>query len=188
MTSPGRSPLTVIILVASALASFALIAAQVSRASAQDQAAKDREAKAKAQDAAITQSKEAQAARGAAARAQAQEEESRAAQARAVAAARDEAVMLDLSQYLVLKPENFEKIKQYPWAVTPVGKQTFAGVPLEIQGATILWGKRNADRGQKYPEIVADIPCQQKFETLYILHCVFFEAAKGEPAFGIILN
>src|SRR5262249_18193831 len=33
-----------------------------------------------------------------------------------------------------------------------------------------------------------DIPCQQKFETLYILHCVFFEAAKGEPAFGIILN
>ena len=95
---------------------------------------------------------------------------------------------LDLTKYLVLKPEQFEKIKQYPWAVTPLGKQTFAGVPLEIQGATILWGKRNADRGQNYPETVIDIPCQQKFETLYILHSVFFEAAKGEPSFDIVLN
>jgi UPF0716 family protein affecting phage T7 exclusion len=45
MTSQGRSTLTVIIVVATALASFAVIAAQGSRASAQVQAAKDREAK-----------------------------------------------------------------------------------------------------------------------------------------------
>src|SRR5436190_2048364 len=56
MASHGRSTLSVIIAVA--LASFALIAAQVSRASAQAQAAK-----ANAQDAAASQSKEAQAAR-----------------------------------------------------------------------------------------------------------------------------
>ena len=95
---------------------------------------------------------------------------------------------LDLTKYLVMKPEQFEKIKQYPWAVTPLGKQTFAGVPLEIQGATILWGSAMPTAGQNYPETVIDIPVQQKFETLYILHCVFFEAAKGEPSFDIVLN
>lgn len=183
MTSHGRSTLTVIIVLAAALASFALLAAPGSLASAQVQAAKDREAKdrearAKAQDAAASPAKEA------AVKAQA----ARAAQARAGAAAKGEPVMLDLSKYLVLKPENFEKIKQYPWAVTPIGQQTFAGVPLEIQGATILWGERNADRGQKYPETVTGIPCQQTFDTLYILHCVFFEAAEGDPSFEIVLN
>lgn len=176
MTTHGRSTLTLIIVVA--LAGFVFIAARGSRASAQDLSAKGRETKAKAQDAAASQSREVQAAREADAR----------ANARAAAAARGEPVTLDLSKYLVLKPENFEKIKQYPWAVTPRGRQTFAGVPLEIQGATILWGQRNADRGQNYPEKFTDIPCQQKFETLYILHCVFFEAAKGEPSFDIVLN
>jgi len=184
MPLQGKSTLTVIIVMASVLASFALIAAQGSRASAQVQAAKDREAKAKAQDAAAAQAKAVQAAK----EAQAKEAEARATQARAAAAAKGEPVALDLTKYLVLKPEQFERIKQFPWAVTPRGKQTFAGVPLEIQGATILWGQRNADRGQNYPETVIDIPCQQKFETLYILHSVFFEAAKGEPSFDIVLK
>ena len=183
MTSHGRSTLTVIIVIVAALVSFALIAAQGSRASAQAQAAKDREAKAKAEDAAAAQTKAVQAAK----ETQAKEAAARTAQARAAAAAKG-AVPLDLSKYLVLKPENFEKIKQYPWAVTPRGAQTFAGVPLEIQGATILWGQRNADRGQKYPESITGIPCQQKFATLYILHSAFFEAAKGEPSFDVVLN
>jgi hypothetical protein len=179
MTSQGRSTLTVIIVVAAALASFAVMAAQGSRASAQAQAAKDREAKARAQEAAAAQAKEA------AVKAQAARETT----ARAAAAAKDaKPVPLELTKYLVLKPEQFAKIKQFPWAVTPLGKQTFAGVPLEIQGATILWGQRNADRGQNYPETVIDIPCQQKFETLYILHSVFFEAAKGEPSFAVVIN
>jgi len=199
MTSHGRSTLTVILVVAAALASFALIAAQGSRASAQADAAKAREAeaqareaKAKAQNAADERArataKSAQAkevlAKEAAIKAQAAKE----AAVRAAAAAKGEPVALDLTKYLVMKPEQFEKIKSYPWAITPLGKQTFAGVPLEIQGATILWGQRNADRGQKYPETVIDIPVQQKFETLYILHCVFFEAAKGEPSFDIVIN
>ncbi|HWB11299.1 MAG TPA: hypothetical protein VG826_18870 [Pirellulales bacterium] len=165
--------------IVAALVSFALVAAQVSLASAQA-----RVAKAEAQDAAALQSKEDQAAKESAA-SEAQAKES---QARAAAGAKGEPVTLDLSKYLVLKPDSFEKIKQYPWAVTPRGRQTFAGVPLEIQGATILWGQRNADRGQNYPEKITDIPCQQKFETLYILHCVFFEAAKGQPSFNIVLN
>ena len=120
MTSHDRSTLTVITV--AALASFALVAAPVSRASAQAPVAK--------------------------------------AKAALAAAGKSEPVTLDLSKYLVMKPDSFAKIKQYPWAVTPLGRQTFAGVPLEIQGATILWGQRNADRGQKYPEKISDIPCQ----------------------------
>jgi hypothetical protein len=187
MKSHGRSTLTVIIVVA--LASFALIAAHASRAPAQDQAEK-----AKAEDAAASQSKEAQAAREAEAKeaaaqaAKAQTAKAQAEKARAAAAANGEPVTLDLSKYLVMKPENFDKSTQYPWAVTPRGRKTFAGVPLDIKGVTILWGQRNADRGQNYPEMFTDIPCQQKFETLYILHCVFFEAAKGEPTFSVVLN
>jgi hypothetical protein len=188
MTSQGRSTLTVIVVVAAAVASFALVAAQGSRASAQAEVAKAREAKAKAQEAAAALAKDAVAKAQAKAAAALKEAEAKAAQARAAAAAKGEPVALDLTKFLVMKPEQFEKIKSYPWAVTPVGKHTFAGVPLEIQGATILWGKRNADRGQMYPETVIAIPVQQKFETLYILHCVFFEAAKGEPSFDIVLN
>lgn len=177
MTSHGRSTRTVTLVVA--LAGFTLVAAQASRASAQAQAEK-----VKAQEAVASQSKDAQAAK----EAEAKEAAARATKDRAAAAAKGEPVMLDLSKYVVMKPENYEKIKQYPWAVTPRGRQTFAGVPLEIQGATILWGQRNADRGQNFPEMFTDIPCQQKFETLYILHCVFFEAAKGEPSFSVVVN
>jgi hypothetical protein len=162
---------------------LANLAGLAPRASAQGKATKDREARARTLDAAAAQAKAAQAAKDA----QTKEVEAR-AQARATSANKGESVALDLTKYLVLKPEQFEKIKQFPWAVTPIGKQTFAGVPLEIQGATILWGQRNADRGQSYPETVTDIPVQQRFETLYILHCVFFEAAKGEPSFDIVIN
>lgn len=199
MASHGRSTLSMIIVMAAAVASFVLVAAQGSRASAQAPAAKEREAKAKAQDAAVqaaaaAHAKEVQAAKEAAAKqaavkAQAEQEaEAKAAAARAAAAAKGEPVALDLTKYLVIKPAQFKKFKRYPWAVTPLGKQTFAGVPLEIQGATILWGKRNADNGQIYPKTHTGIPVGHKFETLYILHSVFFEAAAGEPSFYTVIN
>lgn len=172
MSSHGR--LSLIIVLATVLAAFSLFTVLATCAPAQV-TAKVRKAKAKPVDAAESQAKDAEAAKAQ-------------ADARAAAAAKGEPVMLDLSKYLVLKPENFKTSKQYPWAVTPLGKQTFAGVPLEIQGATILWGKRNADRGQSYPEMVSDILCEIKFETLYILHCVFFEAANGDPSFQVVLN
>jgi hypothetical protein len=192
MTSPDRSTLTLVI--ATALVSFGLIAMQASRASAQAPAPKE-PARAKTLEEAAARVKAAKAAKEAAAKeaqakkeAQAQQEAEARALARAAAAAKGEPVALDLTKYLVHTPEQFPKMKQYPWAVTPVGKHTFAGVPVEIQGATILWGKRNADRKLKYPKTHTDIPVQQKFETLYILHSVFFEAAKGEPSFYTVIN
>src|SRR5262245_18278151 len=99
-----------------------------------------------------------------------------------------QAVPLDLSASVQMKAENFDKSKQYPWPAVPRGKQTLAGVPVEIHGATMLFGQRNADRGQKYPESVAGIPCQQKFASLYLLHGCFYEGAKGEQSFEVVLN
>lgn len=193
MTSQGRSTPAVIIILA--LVSSGLVSSQAWRASAQAPAAGQPETKAKTLQEAAARVKAAKAAKeaakqeAAAKEAQArQEAEARAAQARAAAAAKGEPVALDLAKCLVHTPQQFLKMKRYPWAVTPVGKQTIAGVPVEIQGATILWGKRNADLRLKYPETFTDIPIQQKFETLYVLHCVFFEAAKGEPSFAVVIN
>jgi len=99
-----------------------------------------------------------------------------------------EAVPLDLSALVQMKAEDFDKSRQYPWPAVPRGKQTLAGVPVEIQGAAMLFGQRNADRGQIYIESITGIPCDQKFAALYILHGVFYEGAKSEPSFEVVLN
>ena len=181
MTSRGKSILTGIVVGSAALASFALIAAQGSRAlaqtgAAQAQAAQARKAEAKAREAAAANAKDE------AIRAQA-------AQALPAAPAKGaETVSLDLSKFVLMKADNFVKSTRHPWPAVPTGKQTFAGVPVEIQGATMLWGQRNADAGQKYPESVGGIPCGQKFMTLYLLHGTFYEGARGEPSFEVVLN
>jgi len=95
---------------------------------------------------------------------------------------------IDLSAFLRMKADDFDKVKTYPWPAAPRGSQTLVGVPVDIRGALMLWGQANADRGMKYPESVTGIGCKQKFETLYILHGAFFEGAKGEPMFDVVLH
>ncbi|MBC7815817.1 MAG: hypothetical protein IAG10_02840 [Planctomycetaceae bacterium] len=102
--------------------------------------------------------------------------------------AKVEADPLDLAEYCRLKASTFEKITQYPWHAVPRGSQTFAGVPLEISGAIMLWGERNAKNGQAYPEQINDIPIQRKFETLYVCHGAFFEGKKGLPMCEIVFH
>ena len=99
-----------------------------------------------------------------------------------------DAVALDLSKFVLMKADNFAMSTRHPWPVVPRGSQTLVGVPVEIQGAMMLWGQRNADAGMKYPESITGIPCQQKFETLYLLHGTFYEGAPGEPSFEVVLN
>jgi hypothetical protein len=179
------------IVVAAVLAGLALTATLGSRASAepagkttaqpaaaQAKAAEAREAAAKAQEAAAARIKEAKV-----------KAEALAAPARAeIAGKGTEWVPLDLSKVLGLKAENFDKSPRHPWPEVPRGSQTFAGVPVEIQGATMLWGKRNADAGMVFPEEVAGIGCKRKFETLYIMQATFYEAPAGQPSFDIVLN
>ena len=107
--------------------------------------------------------------------------------AAAIATAADP-VPLDLSKFVLMKADDFAKSMRNPWPAVPRGSQTFVGVPVQIQGATILWGQRNADAGARFPESITGIPCQQRFETLYLLHATFYEGAPGEPSFEIVLN
>jgi hypothetical protein len=198
MASRVKSILTSIVIVTAALAGITWLANQGSRALAQPAAritaqakaapaleaeARAREAKAKGQEAAAAEAKARAVAVQAAA---AQAAELKKAAAAAVGGAKP--VPLDMSKTLNMKAEIFEKVKRYPWPAVPRGSQTFAGVPVEIQGATMTFGQRNADNGLKYPEAITGIPCGQKFETLYIVHGAFYEAASGEPAFDVVLN
>ncbi len=187
MTSQGTSILSGIV-AAAALAGFSLIASLGCRESAQTGAAqaqeeKIREAETKAQDSTAARAKEAPA-NEAPAKAEAQ-----AAQARAAAAAKGaEWAPLDLSKFLQMKADSFANSTRFPWPAVPRGSQTFVGVPVEIQGATMLWGQRNADAGLKFPESITGIPCLQMFEAFYILHGTFYEGAPGEPSFEVVLN
>jgi hypothetical protein len=95
---------------------------------------------------------------------------------------------LDLTDQYGFKATDFDKVPQYPWPAVPRGAQTFANVPLEIGGAMILWGERNAKNGQVFPEKIADIPLQRKFETLYICHGTFFEGEAGTPTCEVVFH
>jgi hypothetical protein len=185
MSSQGKSILIGSVVLAAAIAGFIWLTARGTFATAQDQAAKAREAEARAREtkARILEAEEA------AAKARAIAAQAASAKAAPGAVAKiDDATPLDLSKHLHMKAENFAKITRYPWPAVPTDAQTFAGVPLNIQGAMMTFGQRNADNGQKYPETITGIACGQKFETLYILHGVFYEAAAGEPAFDVVLN
>ena len=193
MKSSSKTILVGMVMVAASLAGVAFItlrssqaAGQVDAAKAREaeaQAAKAREAAARSRDLDASKARDAQVAKERQIKA-----EAIAAQARAAAAAKGEPVPLDLSKHLRMKAENFEKSKGHPWPVVPRGEQTFAGIPVNIQGSTMTFGQSNANNGLKYPETVAGIPCRLKFETLYIVHTAFYAGESGEPAFEVVLN
>jgi hypothetical protein len=181
------------LVMSAALAGVAFFALRSSQAAAQVEASKAREAEAQAAKAreAAARSRDLDAAKARDAQVAKERQikaEAIAAQARAAAAAKGDPVPLDLSKHLRMKAENFEKSKGHPWPVVPRGEQVFAGIPVNIQGSTMTFGQSNANNGLKYPEKVTGIPCQLKFETLYIVHTAFYAGAAGEPAFEVVLN
>src|SRR5262245_4686052 len=102
--------------------------------------------------------------------------------------AEGEAVPLDLTDHYSMKASNFDRVTQFPWPAAPRGRQKFANVPLEIGGAMFLWGERNAQRGQAFPEQIADIAVGRKFETLYVCHGLFFEGQAGTLVYEAVLH
>jgi hypothetical protein len=91
----------------------------------------------------------------------------------------DDAVPIDLSERVLIMAADFDGITMFPWPGVPRGSQTFAGVPLEISGAVLLWGENNSKAGQVYPEQIPNIPIQRKFETLYVCHTAFHGRKPG---------
>jgi len=100
----------------------------------------------------------------------------------------DVAVPLDLTEHYHMKATAFGGITQYPWPAVPRGAQTFAGVPLEIDGAMFLWGERNATNGMSYPEQISGIGVAREFETLYVCHGAFFEGPPGTPVYEVVFH
>ncbi|HEX5105007.1 MAG TPA: hypothetical protein VFV87_14405 [Pirellulaceae bacterium] len=184
MSAQIKSILAGFVVVAAALGGFAWLGMPTSHVFAQAKApALAAEAKAREANARIAEAEAAEAqARAIAAEAAA------AKNPPAPAADAGDATPLDLSKHLRMKAENFQKITRFPWPAVPTGSQAFAGIPVDIQGALMTFGQRNADNGLKYPETITGIPCGQRFETLYIMHGTFYEGDPGESAFDVVLN
>jgi hypothetical protein len=105
-----------------------------------------------------------------------------------IAAADPSAVPVDLTGYYGMRAANFDKVTQYPWPAAPRGSQTFADVPLEIGGTIMLWGERNAKLGMNFPEQIAGVVLNRKFETLYVCHGCFFEGPSGTPIYDVVFH
>ena len=99
-----------------------------------------------------------------------------------------DAMPVDLTDQYNLPAAAFDRMVQYPWPAAPRGPHTFANVPLEIGGALVLWGERNAKQGQNYPEQMTGISVQRIFETLYVCHATFFEGEAGKPIYEVVFH
>ncbi len=97
-------------------------------------------------------------------------------------------VPINLKPYVNMKAENFEKNTVYPWKIVPSGAQTYANIPLKIDGTIMLWGEVNTKRGMVFREHVVGIPVKQTLETLYVYHGSFFEGTSGEAVYDIMFH
>ena len=105
------------------------------------------------------------------------------------ALANHSAEVLDLTSYYSTPASYFDKIDAFPaWKVVPRGFQTFAGVPLNIDGMICLWGGGNAKMGLNFPEKLTGIAVNRKFQTLYIYHATFFAAGNKVPVYNVVFN
>lgn len=97
-------------------------------------------------------------------------------------------VPLDLTPHVRLKVANFDKSPRFPWKAVPRGTQTYANIPVQIDGCIFLWGEGNEKIGLKYPEKVEGIAVKQKFETLYVYHACFYEGKAGDAVYEIVFH
>jgi hypothetical protein len=101
------------------------------------------------------------------------------------------AELLDLTPFYEWQATNFYQAKNSPfpsWTVVPRGFQTFAHVPLQIDGMKCLWGSGNAQHGLIFAEEVLGIPMNRKFETLYVYHAAFYVTPPGTPVYEVVFR
>lgn len=82
------------------------------------------------------------------------------------------------------------RITRFPgWQVMPYGFQVFDHVPFQVDGAIFLWGANNAKKLHIiFPEAIPDIEVNQKFATLYLLHCTFFVSPPKTPVYQVVFH
>jgi RNA polymerase sigma factor (sigma-70 family) len=106
------------------------------------------------------------------------------------AIARHVVAPVNLAAHYYASSSGFDTIPGFPaFKTIPRGFQVFDGVPLQIDGMICLWGADIAKRfGLVFPTAVAGIEVRQKFETLYVYHCGWFDSPRGTPACDIVFR
>jgi len=103
------------------------------------------------------------------------------------AVAKHIATPIDLTGHYAAPASAFEDSSSF-WGEIPWEFQVFRHVPLQIDGIIYLWGEGNAKAGADFPEEVTGIGVNQRFETLYVYHCTFFNSPKGTPVYDLVFR
>lgn len=100
------------------------------------------------------------------------------------------AIPLNLTNHLTTPSRYFAPMSNFPaWTTVPLGRHTFDGVPLQIDGLMCLWGGGNAAKLKViFPEAITNIVVGQKFETLYLYHACFFKSPEGTPVCDVVFR
>jgi hypothetical protein len=99
------------------------------------------------------------------------------------------ATPVDLTSYYLTSAGYFDLMTAFPaWKTVPRWFQVFDHVPLEIDGIMCLWGARSAQGGLVFPEQILDIAVNQKFETLYVCHGVYFSSPNKTPVYEVVFR
>lgn len=67
------------------------------------------------------------------------------------------------------------------WSTLPRGRQTFGGVPFQIDGRLLLTGMRDASDGEFYPARLPEVRLGRKATRLHLLHACIGEDKDGVP-------
>lgn len=68
------------------------------------------------------------------------------------------------------------------------GRQTVDGLPFDIAGQIVMFGKTSAQRGSRDPREVSGIIVDRKFDELHLIHDVVWEDAFDQPVATIRLH
>jgi hypothetical protein len=74
-------------------------------------------------------------------------------------------------------------------SIVPRGFQTFAHVPLQIDGSKCLWGGGFPYHGEGIgAENLLGIPVHRRFETLYVCHTAIFWSPDNAPVYELVFR
>ena len=103
------------------------------------------------------------------------------------AVARHIAKPVDLTSHYAIQATSLEDSASY-WGDVPWEFQVFHHVPLQIDGIIYLWGAGNARAGNVFPKEVLDIAVNEKFDTLYVYHCTFYNSPRNTPVYDLVFR
>lgn len=74
------------------------------------------------------------------------------------------------------------------WEQIPRGRQEFLGVPFEVEGLIRLAGEMVGRNGWSFRPNAGEIPVNQRFVRLYLLHSTYYAARENDPVSRIWIH